>query len=257
MAPPENLSREQWNRAQREYWDPVARRYPSMYEDAWSAGEDGHMKTFLRGLRVQPEPDVVDLACGTGVGYSMAADVWPGAKYTGYDIAESMLDVFRTVVPGVRCVKGDLADLRHVESASADVVMSLYTSLSYSQRPGATLHEILRILRDGGVAVVSVLNKTSLRRRISLRFGPTEWYKTRGDSVDPKGAPAWVMTARELRSLLLHHGFRQPRLVTYGVTASLARAPFAARIEPLAARLLPRLANTITAAAYKPSEVAS
>lgn len=216
--------------------------------------EDHSMQSVLRSLRVPERPKVLDLGCGTGFGRIISGAIWPGLSYTGVDLSSHMLGILSAKFPDAKLVQASMSDLSEFESAGFDVVIALYTSLSYSPRPGQTMAEVYRVLKPGGSAALSMINRTSFRRIASLTRGPTEVYGTRGADLRLGGAPAWVISLKEFRRTLLEHGFRNVDVIGHGVTRFAGGWLATPMWERLAARIFPALANTLTATAVRLGE---
>jgi SAM-dependent methyltransferase len=98
---------------------------------------------------------VLDVACGTGVLASTAAD-WVGADgaVTGLDPNVQMLEVARRKPVAVRWVEG-CAEALPFDAASFDAVVSQF-GLMFFDDPVQALREMQRVLRPGGTLAVAV-----------------------------------------------------------------------------------------------------
>lgn len=105
---------------------------------------------------VRPGRTVVDLACGTGNAALLAAA--GGAQVTGLDSAPRLIEVARgrAAEGGVPAtfVLGDLQALPF-EDGAYDIALSVF-GLIFAPDPQAALAELVRVLRPGGSAFVSV-----------------------------------------------------------------------------------------------------
>ncbi|PYR74816.1 MAG: hypothetical protein DMF86_17375 [Acidobacteria bacterium] len=109
---------------------------------------------------------VLDIACGTGYGSRMLLDAGGARRVIAADIAPEGLAVARTFAEA-----GRLAVLRTsalqiaLPDQVVDAVVSLET-LEHVPQPDVFLREIRRVLRPGGVAVISTpLNESPARVR--------------------------------------------------------------------------------------------
>lgn len=113
---------------------------------------------------------VLDLGTGTGNAALLAART--GARVTGVDLADRLLDEARgrAAEAGLEIdfVHGDLHDLPFAD-ASFDVALSVSAAVLV---PGArqTAHELVRVLRPGGRAVVVGWHEDSILGRLSTHF---------------------------------------------------------------------------------------
>jgi SAM-dependent methyltransferase len=105
---------------------------------------------------VSPGDRVLDLACGTGNAAILAAGA--GAAVTGLDAAARLIEVARAraAAAGVAAtfVVGDALDLPFDDGAF-DVVLSVF-GVIFAPDAERALAEIVRVLRPGGRALVSV-----------------------------------------------------------------------------------------------------
>lgn len=100
-----------------------------------------------------PGAHVLDAGCGAGL---HAADmIRSGATVTGVDASSVLLDLARTRCPGATFVRADLAHpLDFLDTASFDAVLCALV-LHYLEDWGGALQEFRRVLRPGGLLVVS------------------------------------------------------------------------------------------------------
>jgi len=105
---------------------------------------------------IGPGERVLDVACGTGNAALLAAAA--GAEVTGLDAASRLIDVARARAAaagaGATFVVGDALDLPFGDGAF-DVVLSVF-GVIFAPDAGRALAEIVRVLRPGGRALVSV-----------------------------------------------------------------------------------------------------
>jgi 2-polyprenyl-3-methyl-5-hydroxy-6-metoxy-1,4-benzoquinol methylase len=111
----------------------------------------------VAGLRV------VDVACGSGYGSRILAGA--GARFTlGIDRARAaMAAAKKFALPGRLQFVQASGDRLPLGAASVDLVVSIET-FEHVREPGALLHEIRRVLKPGGQAVISTpLNESEGR----------------------------------------------------------------------------------------------
>ena len=125
---------------------PTYDRYASLL----SFGQDPRWRRFLVSrVDVGPRETVVDVATGTGaVARELVAQ--KGCTVVGVDQSPEMLAEARRRVPrGVTLVEGRAEELPF-PAAAFDALTFTYL-LRYVDDPAATLHELARVVRPGGV----------------------------------------------------------------------------------------------------------
>jgi 2-polyprenyl-3-methyl-5-hydroxy-6-metoxy-1,4-benzoquinol methylase len=104
-------------------------------------------------------PRVLDIGCGRGILlrklHALGCDC-TGTEIPEYSFPESERDI--------HFVNGHLAEI-HFEAESFDAI-TIWNVLEHTSDPAATIREIARILKPGGVFAVAVPNFGSLQRRI-------------------------------------------------------------------------------------------
>ena len=146
----------------------------------------------LLGL-IPPAWTVADFGCGTG---RLAADLAPNVgQVVGIDNSEAMLKAAKSQTAGLDNVslqRGELTDVP-LDDASCDAVVCVLV-LTYLDDPAGVLHEMARVLRPGGRAVVVDLmlhDRDDFRRSLGQR--------------------SMGFTPESLGGLLIDAGFVQPR----------------------------------------------
>lgn len=228
-----------WSSCHRHYWNGIANEYDAMYQGSWSQLENDAVVRSLSFLERLKEPIVLDIGCGTGLGYELAHKLKPDLHYVGVDISEKMLhectgDIFR--------VQGDMNNLSFVRSDAVDVVTLFYTTASYSPDLRGLLVQIARILRPGGYAYVSALSRPRIRDQRDAVLD----YRSRGDH-STQSVPARTYSMRSLRKIGRQAGLSfvsSSGINTF--SGRLERQSFW-RIGELTAKLVPQLSHTIAA----------
>ncbi|MGA4844369.1 class I SAM-dependent methyltransferase [Streptomyces sp. G45] len=116
-------------------------------------------RNFILG-KVRPGEDVLDMGCGTGRFTVLMAEA--GAKVSGLDISQAMLDQARQKL----AERGHTADLREgdmahlpFDDASFDTVTSMLALMHIPlEDRQAVFHEVRRVLRPGGRILLGVKN---------------------------------------------------------------------------------------------------
>ncbi|WP_431635811.1 glycosyltransferase [Dyella sp. KULCS107] len=118
-----------------------------------------HLHRYAWCARLVRGKDVLDIACGEGYGSALLAGY--ARSVTGVDIAQSAVQhatqKYRGT-PGLRFVTGDAAQIPLADQ-SVDVVVSFET-IEHHNRHREMLGEIRRVLRPGGILVISSPNRT-------------------------------------------------------------------------------------------------
>jgi ubiquinone/menaquinone biosynthesis C-methylase UbiE len=179
------------------YWNKLASRYNSFYNDKWSILENKFITEKLNFLKDNKFVKVLDLGCGTGLGYELCTAVNPNVQYTGVDISIEMLNTMKSTYTAVTACNTNMSNLDDFCSHSFDAVISIFTSFSFTEDIDNTIDEILRVLKPNGVVLISVIGKYSLRRLTKLKFSRKEDYTTR-NNLSENFSYAWVFSKNEL-----------------------------------------------------------
>ncbi|MCS7131459.1 MAG: class I SAM-dependent methyltransferase, partial [Hadesarchaea archaeon] len=132
----------------RRRYDLTAGAYDRRYEEIQRKKYDVVMENLPRVCRV------LDLGCGTGMLFQLLVE--RADFVVGVDIARGMLRLARSRAnERVALVQAD-ADLLPFADESFDAVVSI-TMLQNVPNPAATMKEIARVLRIGGMAIITSL----------------------------------------------------------------------------------------------------
>jgi ubiquinone/menaquinone biosynthesis C-methylase UbiE len=173
-----------------------------------------------RDLRGQ---DWLDAGCGSGIMARYLVEA--GARVLGVDAAEEMIAMARQLAnqyvasqdersPQLRFER--IATIDHLPLADQSLDGVLCSSvLEYVPNPAACLAEFARVLRPGGLLVVSVANRKSLVRRAQVathRLGRVlrqRWCAFLDYSHND-------YAAADFRALLKQHGFVTSKVIPFG-----------------------------------------
>ncbi|MHB8485225.1 MAG: class I SAM-dependent methyltransferase [Candidatus Acidiferrales bacterium] len=158
---------------------------------------------------------LLDLGCGDGT-YSIAA-FQRGARVTGVDISDVMLDSARRRAAACGASvewRQASAESLPYDSGTFDIVLAV-TILCFVRDPLQVVREVKRLLRPGGWSVIGELGRYSawaLSRRVRGWLGSSRW----------RDAHFW--TVGELQQLLQQAGFQigPPRGCVYYPPFNLA-----------------------------------
>jgi SAM-dependent methyltransferase len=232
-----------WRCRQESYWDAIADRYDQLYTSRWSKQENRwveHQLSFISGLAA---PTVLDLGCGTGLGLKMVRRLNKFAQYIGIDVSERMVRALTKADSAAKICVGSMDDLGFVESEQVDVVISLFSSVSYAYNSEAVFSEIGRVLAPGGYAYLSVLSSRGLSQlRGGIRHG---LYRTRGDHQSGMAAPVRRHTTAGIDELCEASGLTVERATGMNIFSGLAEVPALWHAGRLVARWVPDWAHTI------------
>ncbi|MBL3705991.1 methyltransferase domain-containing protein [Sulfitobacter sp. BDSS02] len=124
----------------------------SAYASGFAQASDMVVPQLVTAVEAGPETDALDLCCGHG--NVSAGLVAAGARVTGLDFSEVMLDLARTAVPDTRFVHGDAMNLTFPD-ASYDAV-TIGFGMPHVPEPPRVLAEARRVLRPGGRIAFSI-----------------------------------------------------------------------------------------------------
>jgi malonyl-CoA O-methyltransferase len=137
--------------------DPVVER-ARIYFEEFAAGydaaalESGWMPNELVAEaldEVGPVLDAVDLACGTGGTLAVLRRAYPDAHLVGVDLSPSMIDLARSLVPGVHWVNDGLARFAFTAEERFDLVTAI-GGFEFTADLPALLVAVRALVRPGG-----------------------------------------------------------------------------------------------------------
>jgi ubiquinone/menaquinone biosynthesis C-methylase UbiE len=241
------------------YWDDVASRYGGLYDNTWSRFEDSiTQRDVLRLLRGAPGERVLDIGCGTGLGYELLGGAESKVSYVGVDISSAMLSEFRKKHSAVNTYQASGDCLAKVFGhGQFDLVIAINVAASFPTRTRRMLEEVRRILAPGGVIYLSFLNRRSLRRMVHGLRGVDEAYRTRGDHESADFVWAKTYSRRSLVSMCQAVGFGHVRCVYRSVLGGVWESAAAVSAESVLQRMAPCLGHAVVVTGRRGGEVAN
>jgi SAM-dependent methyltransferase len=169
----------------------------------------------------------VDAGCGSGTMARYLVEA--GARVLGVDAAEEMIVMARGLTsPDVASAVASedergpqlrfehIATIAHLPLANQSLDGILCSSvLEYVSNPAACLAEFARVLRPGGLLVVSVANRNSLVRRVQVRTHELgRMLRQRWCAFLDYSHNEYA--AADFRALLKRHGFATTNVIPFG-----------------------------------------
>jgi SAM-dependent methyltransferase len=148
MSVEQSRDPKQFSAFERSGWDANI----SGYASAFGAVARQTVGAMLDAARVTRGTRVLDVCCGPGM--LAAGALERGAEAIGLDFSLEAVELARKLVPNGRFEQGDAQALPY-PAVSFDAVLCGY-GLMHLPEPAAALREILRVLRPGGRAALSV-----------------------------------------------------------------------------------------------------
>jgi ubiquinone/menaquinone biosynthesis C-methylase UbiE len=227
-----------WELAQSRYWDSLAPKYDALYQSRWSMLENSYVRRSLAWLKTNDPTRVLDLGCGTGLGYELLVSNIPNLEYHALDLSEAMLRQLAHKYPTAHTHCSSMDNLMQFAEKSFNICTLFFGAASYSPATATTLAQIKRVLVRGGKIHASYINGWSLRRAVKVRRGRLETYRTRGDR---SATPVRVRTYRtpELRKIYARLGLSVDSVDTIGLTAGILELPILFEFGQYVLRLVP------------------
>ena len=189
---------------------------------------------------VPPRAVVVDVGCGRGTLWPRVAAIQ--ARYIGMDVV-----AYRAFPAECEFVEADLNARWPLKSNYADAVVSIET-VEHMENPRAFVREIARVVKPGGLVVISTPNQLSLLSKLCLVVKNEFVQFQERPGLYPGHITA--LLELDLRRIALECGLREPLAIYSGH----GRVPFTERSYPrFVSRTFPRAcSDNIFLVARKP-----
>jgi SAM-dependent methyltransferase len=199
----------------------------SMWEQRATDYADGF--EALTALTIEPLLDAVGagagcelLDVGTGPGFVAAAAVARGAKVSGIDIADAMVEIATRRVPSGRFQHGS-AEALPLADATFDAVVGNFVLLHLGH-PDRGAAEARRVLRDGGRCAFTVWEPGPLNRAFGVFYEAIERAGVAPPGDVPTGPPMFGLGNHDAFATLLRDaGF---------ASVTIERCSATLRVEP-------------------------
>jgi ubiquinone/menaquinone biosynthesis C-methylase UbiE len=213
----DDAAKKKFKEFEEEGWGAQARTYGSFS----GAVTSRFAEPLLDAAGVRHDQRVLDVATGPGVVAALAAA--RGARPTGIDIAEQMLEVARESHPELEFLRADAEELPFEDGAFAAVVGGFV--LLHLPDPERALAETRRVLADDGGCAFSVwdtLDRMRLMGVVSDAFDAVEFEDT--GAVPPGPSADRFADDDEFTSVLEGAGFRDVAVETVVMSHKVANA---------------------------------
>lgn len=112
-------------------------------------------EVIVERLKIAPGERVLDLACGTGIVARLAKQrLGDTGRVVGVDLSAQMLEVGRSIAPGIEWREGNAAALPFAAGEQFDAVLC-HQGLQFFPDQAAALREMRRVLAPGGRLAVA------------------------------------------------------------------------------------------------------
>ena len=217
------------------YWDENASLWADHVRKGWDAyREYFNNPAFFEFIGDVSGKTVLDAGCGEGYNTRLLAR--SGARMTGVDISERMIELARQEEQrealGIRYEEASFSDLGIFDDASFDVVVSSMALMDGPDFEGA-VKEIFRVLQPGGELIFSITHpcfltkgfgwipddENAMKITVSDYFDREPWVEhwrfskaPIPEDVEPFAVPNFPRTLSEYLNALIEAGFTLKRI---------------------------------------------
>lgn len=179
-------------------WDEVAEDYHKTVGDTGDSYHRNYVNPIIFDILGDVKgQSILDLACGQG--YLSRILIKKGAKVTGVDISEKMLEIARASEAseplGVQYIHCSSADMSDIANTSMDCVVSTF-GFHDIKEIDQTIEECSRILKSGGKLVFALPHPFTYASRSQDEDGyflKMRYYMSKRDIPHPKYKETGVM----------------------------------------------------------------
>ncbi len=229
------------------YWDTIAPSYDELYNDEWSQLEDSVTRDMVEGVLAPAGKRVLDIGCGTGLGYTLAKDLDSRVDYTGIDSSPKMIAVAQARFPDGQFICNGPGTTDQYDLGKFDVVLMLNGVLSFVDSAEEALRYSAQRLCAGGKILASALSRYSVRRLVRGRVRAVENFATRGAEGVRHRTIAHGLRLSQLRQLFDRTGFDDSRIQGVGVFSGILQWPKLWGVDRALCRVMPSQAHTLWA----------
>ncbi|KAH8599872.1 S-adenosyl-L-methionine-dependent methyltransferase [Bisporella sp. PMI_857] len=175
------MSSQSWSSSSHSFHDTHSDTYERMASRSTLNIALAYLPTLLQRFPITSSSHILDNACGTGLVTGLIKAEHPSARITAADLAPSVIEVVKR--KGWESVDAAVLDVRDLKSLKDETFSHVITNFGFApdvndlDGPGKAAGEMFRVVRPGGVAVVttwSERNFTTALHAAALRIRPRE-----------------------------------------------------------------------------------
>lgn len=165
--------------------------------------EQSRLLCVQRMIDAKPEDEILEVGCGGG----HILQLFPDSQLTGLDVSSCMLEKACKNLTGyrVQLLKGEMHELDLADQSFDKVICS--EVLEHVENPAGILSQIRRVLKPGGIAVLTLPNGNLIRQIQSMiRFSGLSrlpLFKRIAWGGDEYHLHIWKV--REMRAMISNH----------------------------------------------------
>ncbi len=137
--------------------------------------------------------DIIDLGTAEGRMLNSVSEAYPSARCVGIEYDSSLVELSKRLYPNLEVIQGDIQEIDFPDE-SFDVVTATAV-MEHVPRPEKVLGEVKRVLRPGGIVIVTVPDPFWERVAVLVRHLEDDKHQH-------------VMNIREMCDLMRENGFK-------------------------------------------------